>query len=109
MSSKALLTKKAVDTIREAARQSGDSRLYSLARMAEEPVGIESVKGKFGKVIEMIDKMITLLRDEENEDLKIKETCEKDRMENTRKAILASREIDEMSDHITKLVLHSAG
>merc|ERR1719169_399107 len=42
-SKKALLTRKAVDTIREVARRSGDSRLYSLARIAEDPEKIESV------------------------------------------------------------------
>jgi len=47
--------------------------------------------------------MIAQLQDEENADLEIKQKCEKDRMDNTREAIVASREIDEMSDHITKL------
>merc|ERR1719359_307782 len=97
-----MLSRKAMDTIRETARRSGDSRLYALARLAAEPE-VESVKGRFDPVIKAIDKMVAQLQDEENEDLEIKETWEKDRMENTRKAILSSREIDEQTDKITKL------
>merc|ERR1719440_2732049 len=100
------LSKKVSETLREAARRSGDARLFKLARLAEDPeekVEIESVKVRFGPIIKAIDKMIAQLQDEENADLEIKQKCEKDRMDNTREAIVASREIDEMSDHITKL------
>jgi len=55
------------------------------------------------KALEAIDKMIKLLKDEENKDLEIKETCEDDRMSNTRKAILAARAMDEMTETIMKL------
>jgi len=103
------LSKKVSETLREAARRSGDARLFKLARLAEEPeaevekIEVESVKTRFGPIIKAIDKMIAQLQEEENVDLEIKEKCEKDRMENTREAILASREIDEMTDLITKL------
>merc|ERR1719440_1610228 len=45
--------------------------------------------------------MIKQLKKEENQDLETKQTCEDDRMENTRKAITNSREIDEKTDEIT--------
>merc|ERR1719326_1042279 len=47
--------------------------------------------------------MIKLLGEEEEKDLEIKQTCESDRMENTRKAIVTSRTIDEQTDKITEL------
>merc|ERR1719486_111796 len=47
--------------------------------------------------------MIKLLESEEDKDLEIKQTCENDRMEDTREAIVASREIDDMTDLVNKL------
>merc|ERR1719440_2005943 len=47
--------------------------------------------------------MIKQLKKEENQDLETKQTCEDDRMDNTRKAITNSREIDEKTDEITPL------
>merc|ERR1719252_236604 len=47
--------------------------------------------------------MIKTLKEEEDKDLEIKQTCEDDRMKDTRDAIVASRDIDEMSDEITHL------
>merc|ERR1719440_2347218 len=94
--------RKVSEALRETAKRSGDARLYRLARLAEEPE-VKSVKGRFGPIIKAIDKMIAQLQDEENADLEIKQKCEKDRMDNTREAIVASRDIDEMTDLITKL------
>jgi uncharacterized coiled-coil protein SlyX len=93
----------AVAALRSAAQKTGDQRLLTLARLVEEPAG-GSVKVEFEPVIKAIDKMIALLNEEENKDLEIKETCESDRMEDTRKAVVASREIDELTDTVTKLV-----
>merc|ERR1719454_152264 len=59
--------------------------------------------GHFDKVIAAIDKMVATLKAQMDEDLKTKEQCEKDRAEDTRVAAVASREIDEMSDAISKL------
>merc|ERR1719217_1252192 len=86
--------------LKDAAFKSGDKRLMALAANLAEP---KSVKTKFDPIIKAIDKMITLLEKEENEDLDIKQTCEKDRMEDTREAIVTSRSIDEDTDLITKL------
>jgi hypothetical protein len=93
-------TMTAAAAIREAARRAGDTRLLSLAKVLEEP---KSVKVAFEPVIKAIDKMLALLQEEENKDLAIKEKCEQDRMDNTRAAIVASRDIDDMTDVITKL------
>jgi hypothetical protein len=98
----------AASAIHDAASRSGDSRLMALAEgldfsAAPAPAPYESVKSDFGPVIEAIDKMIVLLQKEGDQDLKIKETCEHDRMVNTRDAIVSSREIDEMTDLVTEL------
>jgi chromosome segregation ATPase len=85
----------------DAAHRSGDARLLALASNLAVPGG--SVKTKFGPIIEAIDKMITTLKSDEKSDLETKQTCEKDRMADTKNAIDASRTIDEQTDLITKL------
>jgi len=65
-------------------------------------------KTVFVKVLSMIDKMIATLKSDEQKDLDTKQNCEKDRMDMTRDAIIDSREIDEMTDVITKLTAHIA-
>jgi chromosome segregation ATPase len=87
----------------------GDQRLVALAERISEvsaapapaPAAAEVVSGKFDEVVVMIDKIVEMLKDEEKEDLKTKEECEKTRMENTRASILLARDIDELSDTIT--------
>jgi len=59
--------------------------------------------GRFDKVFVSIDKMVADLKDEEADDLKKKEGCEKTREEDTRKAIVLSRAMDELSDTIQRL------
>jgi len=90
---------KAFVALQDAARRSGDQRLLSVASLMRGP----SVKTKFDPIIKAIEKMVKQLQDEENVDLETKQTCEKDRMADTRDAIVASRDIDEMTDAITKL------
>merc|ERR1719408_164767 len=90
----------AAGALKDAALRTGDKRLLALATNLAEP---KSVKTKFDPIIKAIDKMITLLKKEEEDDLSIKQTCEKDRMEDTREAIVTSRDIDEMTDEITHL------
>merc|ERR1719298_318349 len=90
----------AAGALKDAALRTGDKRLLALATNLAEP---KSVKTKFDPIIKAIDKMITLLEKEEDEDLAIKQTCEKDRMEDTREAIVTSRDIDEDTELITKL------
>merc|ERR1711953_1073529 len=62
-----------------------------------------SAGGHFDEVIKHIDNMVIMLKGEEADDLKTKETCEKDRAKDTRDAIVASREIDDMTDLIVSL------
>mmetsp|Transcript_109985 Transcript_109985/g.350241 ORF Transcript_109985/g.350241 Transcript_109985/m.350241 type:complete len:684 (-) Transcript_109985:87-2138(-) len=64
---------------------------------------VASTGGRFDKVVESIDKMVGVLESEEGEDLKRKEGCEKARVEDTRKAVLLSRSMDELSDAVTRL------
>merc|ERR1712113_207187 len=59
--------------------------------------------GHFDEVIEAIDKMVATLKEEEADDLKQKETCEQDRMDNTRDAIKTSRTMDELTEAIAVL------
>jgi hypothetical protein len=91
----------AVAVLKKIARTTGDRRLSALAALAAQ--ADPSAKEKFKPIIESIDKMIKVLKADEKEDLETKETCEKDRMENTRKALLAGRDIDEKTDAIRKL------
>jgi len=79
------------------ARAGKDSRLVALASSI-----MKAGKG-FDKVIEAIDEMLELLEKEQDEDLKIKEDCEKTRADDTRDAIVLSREMDDLSDKITRL------
>jgi chromosome segregation ATPase len=94
------LAERASVALSVAARRSGDKRLLALASALQKP---ESVKTKFDPIIKAINKMIKLLKGEEEADLEIKQNCESDRMSDTRDAIVSSREIDEMTDKITKL------
>jgi chromosome segregation ATPase len=57
----------------------------------------------FDEVIEAIDKMVTVLKEEEEKDLEIKENCEADRAKNTRDAAVTSRSMDELTEAINKL------
>mmetsp|Transcript_89659 Transcript_89659/g.141549 ORF Transcript_89659/g.141549 Transcript_89659/m.141549 type:complete len:735 (+) Transcript_89659:54-2258(+) len=92
----------AASALRDAAKRSGDTRLMALAATLAEPD--ETVKVNFEPIIKAIDKMIATLQDEENKDLEIKETCEKDRMDDTRTAIVASRDIDEMTELVNEMI-----
>merc|ERR1719502_1040445 len=96
---RAQAAKGAVAVLKDAARRSGDDRLLSLVASLADP----SVKTQFKPVIDAIDKMIAILKDNEKKDLEIKQTCEEDRMSDTRKAILAGRAIDDMTDKMTSL------
>jgi len=62
----------------------------------------------FTEVIEAIDKMITVLKEEEQSDLATKETCEKDRAENTREAAVKSRGMDQLTEANSKLAAEIA-
>merc|ERR1719316_1037124 len=69
----------------------------SVLLQKEDPHG-----GKFDKVIEMIDKMVEELREDEATDLKNKEECEKERMEKTKEARKLSLKIDDATEEIAR-------
>merc|ERR1719428_1883427 len=85
--------------IRETAKKVGDRRLLAIAMQTA-----LRQAGHFDEVIAAIDKMVETLKKEADEDLKTKEDCEKTRAEKSREAVLMSREIDERTDGITKLL-----
>merc|ERR1719199_2136989 len=88
----------AAAAIRAAAKTAGSSRLSSLASLLSLQGG-----SHFTEVLAAIDKMVATLKKEEETDLETKETCEKDRDEQTRTAAVKSREMDELTDSITRL------
>merc|ERR1719172_141833 len=88
------------EALRAVASKTGDRRLLGLATLVSQ--------GHFDEVLKAIDEMIETLKKEGDEDLDIKEDCEKTRAKKTREAILDSRSIDEMTDAITKLLAEIA-
>merc|ERR1719379_2774570 len=58
--------------------------------------------GQFDKVLKSVDEMIEDLHSEEDEDLEVKEQCEKDRMENTKTAKKTSQNIDDKTALINR-------
>jgi len=91
--------KKAMTILRHKAKKHQDMRLTVLASMLQVDA---HAGGKFDKVEKAIDKMISDLHDEEDEDLETKEHCEADRMENTKVAKKKSQEIDDKTAFITR-------
>lgn len=89
----------AVDVLRATALATKDTRLVALASRLSQATG-----GEFDAVLEAIDTMITTLKEEEDSDLKIKESCESDRMKDMREAIVTGRAMDELTDTVTRLV-----
>lgn len=82
----------------DTARSTGDSRLSALVALLSLKSG-----AKFDKVISSVDKMLIVLKKEEDDDLSNKEDCEKTRAADTKEAADLSRTIDELSDSVTKL------
>jgi hypothetical protein len=101
-SSSTSIVSRAASALKKAASATGDRRLSALAELVEEAPP-KSVKGRFKPILDAIDKMLVTLKSDEKTDLETKETCEEDRMENTRKALLAGRDMDEKTETIRKL------
>jgi DNA repair exonuclease SbcCD ATPase subunit len=91
---------KAIDILKQGAEKHRDLRLQVLASMLQ----WQSNKGdkRFKKVEKAVDKMIEDLHAEEDEDLEVKENCEKDRMKNTKVAKKKSQEIDDKTSFISR-------
>jgi len=95
----------AAAALRAAARQTKDRRLLALLqdfRAAASPFG--KLAERFTLIIGKIDSILTMLQEEEAMDTAKKETCEKSRADNTREAIKLSRDIDENTDTMTRLM-----
>merc|ERR1719503_363153 len=86
-----------------AAKRTGDKRMAALAKSLQTPNDSMATGSHFDEVIAAIDKMVATLKGEEETDLENKETCEKDRADDTRTAIKAARTMDERSDTVDEL------
>merc|ERR1719443_48904 len=86
--------KTALSLIKSLASSSKDIRVAQL---------VEALGDPFKEVIAMIDGLIEELETEESDDLKTKEQCEKERMENTQEAKMVSKEIDTNVETIDRL------
>mmetsp|Transcript_39173 Transcript_39173/g.92188 ORF Transcript_39173/g.92188 Transcript_39173/m.92188 type:complete len:722 (+) Transcript_39173:68-2233(+) len=75
-----------------------DSRLLSLARQAR------TAGGNFTEVLGAIDGMLSVLQEQQDKDLKIKEQCESDRAADGRSAALLSRGVDELSEKVSSML-----
>jgi len=86
-----------------AAKRTGDKRMAALAKSLQTPNESMATGSHFDEVIAAIDDMVATLKSEEEIDLENKETCEKDRADDTRTAIKAARTMDERSDTVDAL------
>merc|ERR1719198_2245292 len=81
---------KVVTKLRNMATKHSDPRLAALAVR----VHLHS-KGHFDKIVTEVMKMVSDLHEEADEDLKTKETCEQDRMTNTKTAKKSAQSMDD--------------
>merc|ERR1719299_324715 len=81
---------KVVHKLRDMATKHSDPRLAALAVS----VHLNS-KGHFDKIVAEVMKMVSDLHEEADEDLKTKETCEADRMSNTKTAKKSAQSMDD--------------
>merc|ERR1719329_214988 len=88
---------KAVSKLREAAVKHNDVRLAALAVSAQ-----ISAKGHFDQIVESIDKMLSDLKAEYEEDLKTKTQCEADRMTNTKIAKQNAQGMDDETARVAR-------
>merc|ERR1719389_823859 len=89
-SSKQKRAAKVVTKLRDMAAKHSDPRLAALA------VSVHlGAKGHFDKIVAEVMKMVSDLREEADEDLKTKETCEADRMSNTKTAKKSAQSMDD--------------
>merc|ERR1719301_99403 len=81
---------KVVHKLRNMATKHSDPRLSALA------VAVQlNSRGHFDKIVEEVMKMVSDLHEEADEDLKTKETCEADRMSNTKTAKKSAQSMDD--------------
>merc|ERR1719331_3442491 len=95
--------KTALSLIKSLASSSKDIRVAQLVVALGATGANEELADPFKEVIAMIDGLIEELETEESDDLKTKEQCEKERMENTQEAKMVSKEIDTNVETIDRL------
>merc|ERR1719265_2940158 len=89
---------RAIEQLKEGARRHRDFRLAALAVSVSAEINGAAqakTKGHFDVVVKSIDRMISDLNAEYDEDLKTKEDCEADRMSNTKTAKKAAQAMDD--------------
>jgi len=86
----------ALQVVRPASMAVGDGRLAEITSRL-------SKGAHFEELIESVDQVMTMLKAEEAEDLKHKETCEEDKAADTRKATKFSKPMDENREAINAL------
>merc|ERR1712129_683141 len=84
-----------VDALRKAGIATHDGRLQALAQLA--------ASGPFDEVFAAIDKMLEIMKTEEASDLAKMQSCMSDRVEDTRSAIVTSRQLDTMTEALRAL------
>merc|ERR1719453_3053581 len=83
---------KVVHKLRDMAAKHSDPRLSALAVSVHTHA---QTKGHFDKIVAEVMKMVSDLHEEADEDLKVKETCEADRMSNTKTAKKSAQSMDD--------------
>merc|ERR1719395_286861 len=83
---------KVVHKLRDMAAKHSDPRLSALAVSVHNHA---QTHGHFDKIVAEVMKMVSDLHEEADEDLKTKETCEADRMKNTKTAKKAAQSMDD--------------
>merc|ERR1719298_243636 len=81
---------KVVSKLRDMASKHSDPRLAALAVRVH-----MHARGHFDKIVTEVMKMVSDLHEEADEDLKTKETCEQDRMTNTKTAKKSAQSMDD--------------
>merc|ERR1719311_1280438 len=90
---------RAIETLRKGAEKRGDVRLSALAVSVSMTL---MSKGHFDKIVSEIDKMISDLHAEYDEDMNTKESCEADRMSNTKTAKKTAQAMDDATALINR-------
>merc|ERR1719313_2270187 len=83
---------KVVHKLRDMAAKHSDPRLSALAVSVHNHA---KTQGHFDKIVAEVMKMVSDLHEEADEDLKVKETCEADRMSNTKTAKKSAQSMDD--------------
>merc|ERR1719265_2829824 len=88
---------KVMHKLRDMASKHNDPRLSQLAAQVH-----LHQRGHFDKIVAEVMKMVSDLHDEADEDLRTKETCESDRMTNTKTAKKAAQAMDDQTALINR-------